>query len=374
MKKTAITVWLAVLVSGLTLVLLWFPSERWHNDKAAKVQKPQQSDNKADSGWKPRIANGSFRNQVAFRPVSVNSRDQRVNSGIEECDEVSGGETAVPGNELAADTKDRLNCGVPAAEKEALRALIHAGKKDALAAALGKLLTIAADHHDFKDYRAIFADCKDPEVSAWLAEFMGRTDKADVRDRVRSILVEMRQSEVVNALVEKITHPSDELHAKDSVEALASCRDPSQIKPLKGLLDQDGDDVLQKASALALANIGNAEACKILIERASAADTRAQYCREALAGVSSSYGQETLIQAAGDSALPADVRLAAIRSLSAQKSARVQGLFENLNTSAEEPAVRKEVSKILAETSGSKDVQASSVKTTQEGALVETCF
>lgn len=378
MKKFATAVGLAVLAGGAALVAWWlFPGNRCHI-KAALV--PQYQVTKGGTHAGKDGTSPFFRDQVVFHPASGKPRSGQRKAAVSMEEDGDGTATSnsnvpvVPGRELAPETKARLNCGVSAVEREALRALIHSGRKDALAAALGKLLAVSADSPDLKDYKAIFADCRDPEIAAWLADFMGKTQLADVRDRVLSILAEIRSAEVIAALVEKKKHPRDTLHGEDCAKAVASCRDPSQVQPLKSLLDHEEDETLQKAAASALANIGNAEACGILIEKASASDAIAQYCREALAGVSSSYGQEALIGAAADSSVPVDVRVAVIRALSVQNSVRVQAALKNLNSGSEDPVIRVEVAKILEETAVSTEVQGRESKTAQGGALVETCF
>ena len=113
--------------------------------------------------------------------------------------------------------------------------------------------------------------------------------------------------------------------------------DPRRIPDFEALLDTATSDHHRTLAACGLACVGNAEACSVLIERSLSRDAAATNCRTALASVRSSYGQETLIQAATDPALPAEVRVSAMAALNRHKSERVRTVLRNLVQSTPAP-------------------------------------
>jgi len=235
-----------------------------------------------------------------------------------------------------------------AAEVEAFRSLVQRGDDASLAAALEKLITWPSDDPCFKACLAVFADCRSPVVATWLTDLLGRTQSADTRERVLAILAALKGQAVVGSLAAGLRAPADATHAEDCAMALAGSASPSCIPALKELLESsDAEDNVRLQAANGLANVGNAEACSILL-RASSSARNAELCREAIAGVQSSYGQETLIAAAVDRSLPAETRSAAVAALAHQNSPRVRTVLRNLSSDASTPSLQMEISNALA--------------------------
>lgn len=226
-----------------------------------------------------------------------------------------------------------LHSGDPSNQIEAVRLLARIGGGEALAAALGKLLTVPADSPDYNKFISAFADCHSAAVAEWLTGTLGRAQTEDVRQRILTILAALRGPEVVDSLAASLARPIDAMHAKDCAELLAKSSDPEQAAILRDLLETGKSAGIQDVAACGLANVGSGAACDVLIKKGSSDETVAAVCRDALASVKSSYGQEALIQAAVNPDVPSGVRVAAVQALSTQPGQRTQTVLVNLATS-----------------------------------------
>ena len=238
-----------------------------------------------------------------------------------------------------------LHSGSPASEIEAVRILTRIGGGEALAAALGKVLTVPTDSPDYNKFINAFADCHSAAVAGWLAESLGRTQTEDVQQRILTILAALRGPEVVDSLAASLASPADATHTKDCAELLAKASDPEQAAVLRDLLETGKSTELQILAARGLASVGSGEACAALVKTGSSTAAIAAACRDALATVHSSYGQEALIQAAVDPSAPSAVRCAAVQALSTQPGSRTQAVLINLATS--DPVLQAAINQTL---------------------------
>lgn len=122
----------------------------------------------------------------------------------------------------------------------------------------------------------------------------------------------------------------------------------SRVDVLDRLLAHDSDPGTKQSAADSLAAIGTPSACLRLIRRAAEGGEDAPCCLLAIERITSSHAQETLVEAAYDRALPADVRCAAVVALSNHRSRRVRMLLSNL--AENEP--NEEVCLVAAEAAG----------------------
>lgn len=240
-----------------------------------------------------------------------------------------------------------LHSGDPASEIEAVRMLAQIGGGDALAAALGKLLTVPEDSPDYNKFISAFAACHSSAVANWLTETLGQTRTGDMRQRVLDILAALRGPEVVDSLAASLANPTDARHAEDCAELLAKASDPEQAAVLRALLETGDSTTIQTSAARGLANVGSSAACAILIEASASTETIAAASLEALATVSSSYGQEALIQAAVSSSVSPAVRYAAVQALSTQPGQRTQTVLVNLAQATSDPVLQAVISQTL---------------------------
>lgn len=240
-----------------------------------------------------------------------------------------------------------LHSGNPASEIEAVRMLAQIGGGDALAAALGKLLTVPEDSPDYKKFINAFADCHSPAVANWLTGALGQAKTEEMRQRVLTLLAALRGPEVIDSLAAALASPIDAMHAKDCAELLAKSSDPEQAAILRDLLATGNTTEIQTLAASGLAHVGSREACAALIETGASSEATAEAARKALATVSSSYGQEALIQAAINPAIPYAVRYAAVQALSTQPGQRTQTALINLAQADSDPALQTAISQTL---------------------------
>lgn len=217
-----------------------------------------------------------------------------------------------------------LHCGEEKVEAEAVRLLSQIGAPEALARAMGKLLTVPRDSPTYGHFLAAFADNHSPAVAQWLTKTLGQTQHAETRERILDILYAMSGPEIVEALEQSALNPQDDLHAKDSREFLAIRHDPSEAEGLADLLES-ADESIGEAAAYGLAHIGSSEACQIL---ADYADDYPDYT-DALASISSTYAQEALLSLATTPTRSAFVRVSAVQSLASQSSQRVRTVLVN---------------------------------------------
>jgi len=240
-----------------------------------------------------------------------------------------------------------LNSGTPSIEIKALRQLVQNGSEEAIAAALGKMLTLSVSTPSYDRYLAAFADCRSAAVTTWLTAFLGRTTTEEVRQRVLAILAAWHGPEVIESLAAQLTKTADLMHAEDCMSTLAKASNPAQAASLKVLLEAKESPEIQAMAACGLASVGNAEACAVLVENGSSAEAIAAACRDALATVDSSYGQEVLIQAAVNQEVPSAVRCSAVQALANQQSQRVQTVLINLGQATIDTALQTAISQAL---------------------------
>jgi hypothetical protein len=252
-----------------------------------------------------------------------------------------------------------LHSGNPATEIEAVRLLARTGGGDALAAALGKVLSVPADSPDYDKFINAFADCRSAAVAEWLTGFLGQTKTEDVRQRVLTLLAALNGPEVINSLAASLASPIDSMHAKDCAELLAQASDPEQAAVLRNLLEMGKTTEIQTSAARGLARVGSGAACAALVETGSSTDDIAAACRDALATVNSSYGQEALIQAAVSPDVPSAVRCAAVQALSNQQGQRIQTVLANLGQATGDPVLQTTIEQAL-QTAGSSGTPPSS--------------
>lgn len=240
-----------------------------------------------------------------------------------------------------------LNVGVTSTEIEAVRLLVQIGGEEALASALGKMMTIPVTHADYQSYLAAFANARNKAVAMWLANYLGWVQTDEMRQRTLTILGALRGREVIESLVEQFASPADQMHSEDCVYMLVRLSDPEQVEVLSSLLLLGGSADLQDLAAYGLASVGSSEACEILLEHGSSSEAGALASCDALATVSSSYGQETLIQAAVDQAAPSVVRRSAVQALSAQGGQRIRTVLSNLGQSTSDLDLQAAICKAL---------------------------
>jgi HEAT repeat protein len=240
-----------------------------------------------------------------------------------------------------------LNSKNPGLEIEAMRLLVQIGDNKGLAAVLGKILTVKTDDSCFASYVDTIADCKSAAIAQWLTAYLGKTQKEETRQRVLTILAALRGPDVVEHLADAVENPADNLHHEDCAIALASLSDPSHIDTLREILEESESSQLRTIAAYGLASVGNSEACSVLLSRASSGNADAKVCRDALASVQSTYGQETLIAAAGNQALPVETRSAVIQALAGQNSPRVQTTLANIAQDVTDTSLQTQISQVL---------------------------
>lgn len=241
---------------------------------------------------------------------------------------VAMGATAVPA------VSAMLQCGSEQVEVEAVRLLVQIGDTQGLALALGKLLTVPRDSSAYGLFLAAFADNRSAAVAQWLTDTLGKAQHADTRERMLDLLYAMRGPAAVAALEGAAISPADTMHAQDSVDSIATRHDPSETESLAALLESEHQGI-REAAALGLAEVGSGAACQELAARAETEPA----CTYALASVSSSYAQETLLAMATDQTRPATVRSAAVQSLAGHSGYRVQTVLANAAVHEPNPTV-----------------------------------
>ena len=217
---------------------------------------------------------------------------------------------------------------------EAVRLLVQLGEAQGLVLALGKVLSVPRDSTAYSLFLAAFADQRSSAVAQWVADTLGKTQYAETRERMLDLLRAMRGPAVVSALEQVALEPADDMHAQDAVDAVAARQDPSETESLAALLVSD-DAAIREAAAYGLAGIGSGDACQILADESEYTDG----CAVALASVSSSYAQETLLDMATDSRRSVAVRTSAIQSLYRQPGYRVHTILANAAIQEQNPVV-----------------------------------
>lgn len=244
------------------------------------------------------------------------------------------------GDEAVAHLIELLNCGDCAVEMAALRILSQIGTAEAMAAALGKVLATARNGEDGARLLNQFANVRTPAVADLLVKMLGETDQQELRNLISEILSVMEGPAVVKALARGIEEPIDQLHMQDCAEIMARLNKPSNIAALEEVLLFSTDATARRAAAIALANIGNAEACNVLAEQAEKQTDISGLCSEALSTVISPYGQETLLAILQMTDYSTEVRAAAATALGNYNSSYVRNRLVNLVNSETDQAVK----------------------------------
>ena len=256
-------------------------------------------------------------------------------------------EALAAGERCVEGLTDLVNCGVPKVEVEALRLLTQIGSEKGLAVAVGKMLTVDLGSPHIAEYLGVFSSCRDGATADWLVDFLGRTELANVRERVLVLLSVLRGESAVRSLADYFEKASDDLHAEDCLLSLAERNDSSHVEMLGDLLLNSVNSDVRDAATVGLAGVGNAEACGILISEASDGGANAGRCVETISWISSSYGQETLLNAVSDGSLPGEVRRAAATALSGQNSTRVYVALRNVRDGERDGDVRAELDRVV---------------------------
>lgn len=246
-----------------------------------------------------------------------------------------------------------LHCGDSRAEIEAVRLLVQLGDGEALALALGRVLTVPRDAAAYGLFLAAFADNGSPGVAQWLTDTLGTTQSADTRERMLDLLYAMRGPAAVAALERAALDPSDDMHAQDAVDAITLRHDPADTESLSALLASEHPGI-SEAAAYGLAGVGSGVACDTLADAAEGG--RGRTYRPALASITSSYAQETLLALATDRDRSVTVRTAAIESLSTQSGQRVQTVLENAVQQEQSQEVAAQMETVLANLNNSQSV------------------
>lgn len=231
------------------------------------------------------------------------------------------------GSSAVADVSGLLNCGDAPVEIEALRLLVQIGDVEALSLALGKLVTIPRDSDSYGLFLSVFAENHSNAVANWVARTLGETSSADTRERMLDLIYAMKGPAAVAALEGSALNPADDMHEQDAVDGIAIRHDPADTDSLVALLESEKEGI-SEAAAYGLANVGSADACLAIADKIEA--TGHERYAHALASVSSSYGQETLLAMATSSETPDVVRVPAIQALSRHSSDRVKAVLANV--------------------------------------------
>lgn len=261
-----------------------------------------------------------------------------------------------------------LASGIATVEIDAVRLLVQIGGSEALAPALGRVLTVPRDSPAYCLYLSAFADSHSPAVATWLTETLGKVQYAATRHRLLDLLSAMRGPEVVAALEQSALNPADDLHAQDAVGEIAARIDPAETAILAGLLDSQVTSV-REAAAYGLANIGSSQSCQVLSGYAADDPVSA----DALAAVSSSYAQDTLLTLATDSALHPTIRTSAILALTAQSGYRVETVLANASVQEQNTEVAAAFQTAL-NTINKKRLATQQAATGTTGDKVEECY
>jgi hypothetical protein len=327
------------------------PVERTARARGAGVRVPSLSDGR-DSGveW-PFALSGVSPAMVGMDyprdPVSLaDAFAKAIQSGRWDEAQLIREDLLALGSIAANALKGLLHCGIEAVEVEAIRLLTQFGDAQSLALSLGRVLTVDADNSAYNQYLAAFAHHQSEAVANWIAAELGRTPTADMRARLLDLLSVLRGPQVVSALNATAASPADDIHRDDALAGLSNRRDPSETETLAALLHSE-DLLIHEAAAHGLARIGSGDAVSLLADMAESVTLDSPIM--ALASISSSYAQETLISLAQDSSRASSVRAAAVRSLAGQPGYRVETTLRNAVIGEPSPVVSDEIRSVLAE-------------------------
>lgn len=240
-----------------------------------------------------------------------------------------------------------VHSGAPAVEIEAVRALTQIGGPEALAAAVGRVLTVPRDDKSYGAYLAALADSHSAALAEWLVSRLGEPEYQDARGRVMDILEALRGTETAAALADALAGAEDGSGLKDHAEALARRRDASETSLLGDILATSETVPLSAAAAAALVNIGNAAACVVLADLSESNSRNSGIAAAALASVRSPYGQEALLALASDRERQPSVRASAVRALAGHSGQRVQTVLVNLAQQVDDPDLAVEIENTL---------------------------
>ncbi|MFO7871949.1 MAG: HEAT repeat domain-containing protein [Kiritimatiellia bacterium] len=218
------------------------------------------------------------------------------------------------GDQAVPELINLLNSGNPVLETASFNILMDMGSAAAVGAAIGKALSIPEDARHKADILESFASIREKPVVRLLIDMLGRESDASARGRIMEILSVMRGPAVVETLAASIEDPRNSEEIRNSTAVLATLSHTSNVPALADAIQSSGEPTVWRASAVALANIGNPEACTRLIEF-SAYEGLSEYCLTALATVSSPPALTFLLDVLADTEKRPEVRSAAARAL-----------------------------------------------------------
>ena len=223
-----------------------------------------------------------------------------------------GGQLVALGDNVVPDIIGLLNCGDKGLEAAAFSILSRIGTVRALVPLVGKVLT-ATDSQCRAEMEGQFANIQSAAVVDTLINLMNETDQLSLMANIGSMLSSMEGGYVVSALVNAIPRAKNEKAAREMVDTLSRLNKPSNIVELEKVFSALKDKGVHEATAMALANIGNAQACEVLVKYASDPGVGSM-CRDWLATVSSPYGQQALLDIV-KSDMDTDLRMSAAIAL-----------------------------------------------------------
>jgi HEAT repeat protein len=215
------------------------------------------------------------------------------------------------GDEAVPALRGLIDCGRREIELEGLRILSLIETRKSIAAALDKLVS----NSDNEQFLKQLSNLRTPAVAQLLVQLMGETDQPELLNSIRNIMAAMEGTEVVDALAVGIENPTDRYHLQDCAAILGELSKPSNIPGLVHLLETSANSISRSASALALGNIGNADACNALALHAKNSKDDAEICLTSLSGVASPYGQQFLLTMLRDDNMAEPVRIASAQAL-----------------------------------------------------------
>ncbi len=237
------------------------------------------------------------------------------------------GQLIVLGDKAVPDVMLLLGCGERQVESVAFSVLSRIGTAKALVALIGKTINTADSQYRTEMERQ-FASIQSTLLIDSLVNMMNESDQPDLRSSISSMLSSMEGGYVVGALVNAIPRARTGEIAREMTGVLSRLNKPSNTLELEKALSLLKEQGIQEAAAMALANIGNAQACEVLVKHSS--DPGAgSVCRDWLATVSSPYGQQALLDIV-NSDNEADVRMSAAMALGNYTSSDLLNTLQRL--------------------------------------------
>jgi len=256
---------------------------------------------------------------------------------------VSLGDEAVPELMSLLDSEDRR------LGSTAFSILGRIGTAKALVALIGKILS-TTDSRYAAEMEKQFAGIQTPAVTDTLLRLLKETDQPAFKAKISSLLSSMEGAYIVSALNNAIAVTVSLPDKLELISILARLNKASNIPQLKEILALQKDITVQEAASVALANIGNAEACKVLAGFSD--DPRiGSSCRSWLATVNSPYGQQALLDILKSDATP-EVRASAAAALGNYISSDLLMNLQNFVTSEPDKQVQNTIQQSITTIKG----------------------